>query len=350
MSTTEAIADLRDHLRRQHLALSTERTYVAWLRRYIAHLRDNPALAAKTSPEKISAFLTSLAHARASASGQNQALNAIVFFYKHVLGEGPGEIRSLRVRPPARHREAPSLAITVDLLRNVRDTHDYLLRLITQLLYGCGLRLNEALDIRLKDIDRANAQLVIRQAKGKQNRVLRLPARLDSAISVQIERSRRVWESDRWAGIPVPLPDRLLQKSRRSEAALGWFWLFPATSPSRDPRSGRRLRWRCHPSVVQRAIARANPPGMTSLPITAHHLRHAYATHALAGGANLRALQLAMGHKSLETTQGYLQAESFSVASPLDAAPHLSASGIDYRIPKTISIRPEECSTVGSAS
>ncbi len=318
MTTAQAIEDLRDHIRRQHLSLSTERTYVQWLRRYILHLRNSPDLGSQSTPDKITNFLTGLAHGSASASGQNQALNALLFFYKSVRGEDPGPIKALRVRPPSGHRHAPTVADTAQLLQNVRDTPHYPLRLITQLLYGCGLRLNEALDLRLKDVDLVGTQLVIRQAKGKKNRVLRLPARLVPALSLQIERCRRAWEADRWAGIPVPLPDRLLQKSRQSESALAWFWLFPASSPSRDPRSGRRIRWRCHPTVVQRAIVKANPPAPTSLPITAHHLRHAYATHALDRGANIRALQLAMGHKSLETTQGYLSAESCSVASPLD--------------------------------
>ncbi len=325
MNTHQATTALRDHVRRQHLSFATERTYAQWLRRYIVHLRHNPLLALQSTTEKITAFLTALAHDRASASGQNQALNALLFFYKHVLDEDPGPIKALRVRAPDAHRHAPSLSLTTQLLRNVRDTPHHPTRLITQLLYGCGLRLNEALDLRLKDVDLTSGQLTIRQAKGKKNRTLRLPIRLTPAITLQIESARRVWAADRWQGIPVPLPNRLLQKSRQSEAALAWFWLFPAKAPCRDPRSGRRVRWRCHPSVVQRAIARANPSTKSSLPITAHHLRHAYATHALENGANLRALQLAMGHKSLETTQGYLTAESLSVASPLDVLSTLSS-------------------------
>ncbi len=318
MKTDQALDALRDQLRRQRRSLSTERTYLQWLRRYVDYLRDHPKLRSATSPDKITAFLTSLAYARGSASGQNQALNALLFFYQHVRGEDPGPIKALRVRRPDTHRHAPTREQTLRLLHAVRDTPSYPIRLIVHLLYGTGLRLNEALDLRMKDVELDRSRLVVRNGKGNKDRVVALPASLRFSIVAQMKAARKIWEADRWKAIPVPLPDRLLSKSRHWESTLAWFWLFPAATTCLDPRSNRRVRWRCHPAVIQRALSKVSTTASFSTPITPHHLRHAYATHALENSANLRALQLALGHKSLETTQGYLRSDALDVASPLD--------------------------------
>ncbi len=318
MTSAQALSSLRDQLRRHRCALSTERSYLQWLRRYMTWLRSFPALAESPIYQKVEAFLIVLARDRISASGQNQALNAVLFFYQHVLGEDPGPIKALRVKRPDLHRHAPTQNEMIRLFQALRDTDHYPIRLIVHLLYGCGMRLNEALDLRLKDLDVERGRIVIRNAKGGKNRVVAIPKRLETALTTQMQAAKRIWESDRWESIPVPLPERLLQKSRHWEASLAWFWLFPATKPCRDPRTNRRVRWRCHEGTIQRALAAANGCTNFSTPITAHHLRHAYATHALEGGANIRSLQLALGHKSLETTQGYLRSEALDVASPLD--------------------------------
>ncbi len=318
MTTDQALDSLRDQIRRQRLSLSTERTYLQWLRRYVDYLKHHPQLSADPGPKKITDFLTSLAVSRTSASGQNQALAAVLFFYKHVLEQDPGPIKALRVRRPEGHRHAPSQTDTLRLLDSIQDTPQYPIRLVVHLLYGCGLRLNEALDFRMKDVDLDGNRLIIREAKGNKTRIVALPGGLRTALATQMQSVRRIWERDQWNAIPVPLPDRLLEKSRRWEATLAWYWLFPAAKPCLDPRSGRRVRWRCHQATIQRAVGRASDQLGFSLPITPHHLRHAYATHALERGANIRALQLAMGHKSLETTQGYLTSDALNVPSPLD--------------------------------
>jgi site-specific recombinase XerD len=318
MNSIQALELLRDHIRLRQLSLSTERTYLQWARRYIEFLRERPPLHAATSQMKITAFLTALAHRHTSASGQNQALNALLFFYKHALGADPGPIDALRVQQPEHTRQAPSAEDVRRLLATITDTPAHPVRLIVALLYGCGLRVNEALALRVKDVDFEQERLVVRQPKNRRDRIVALPRGLAKPLAEQIRRARGMWEEDHWHGIPVVMPPGPRRTAARSPMSWPWFWVFPGARPARDPRSGRLVRWRCHEAVVQKAMARATADDF-DFPLTPHHLRHAYATHALDRGANIRALQLAMGHKSLETTQRYLRSDALDVQSPFDA-------------------------------
>jgi integrase len=237
----------------------------------------------------------------------------LIFFYREVLQTALGNINALRAKRPVTIREAPTEAETRALLEKVGNVHGYPTRLIVHLLYGCGLRVTEPCNLRIKDVDLSGQRLILRAAKGAKDRVVALPCSLYTGLRDQIEAARVTWKQDAAAGIPVVLPGLLARKYPASQFAWKWAWLFPSHTTCRHPRTGQTVRWRIHEANVQRAVR------ATGCGIKPHQLRHAYATHCLNRGTNPRAIQQAMGHHSLETTMGYLHAESLSVRSPLDA-------------------------------
>jgi integron integrase len=315
MNATAAILRLREVIRRQHKALATEESYVHWLRHYMAALEEMPA--SLPGEQKLERFLTRLALERnVAASTQNQAFNAITFFYRDVLGKPLQRVDALRAVRPAHLRHAPSLGETRALLLAVRDRGGYPTNLIARLLYGCGLRVTEPLNLRIKDANLDAAILFIRGAKGGKDRVVSMPHSLGAEMSQQRAFARAVWQRDQQNRIPVELPHQLARKYPEYQFAWPWAWLFPSLQPCRHPRTGQVVRYRMHEANVQQAIKDARRKlGIMVLP---HELRHAYATHCLERGTNPRAIQEVMGHKSLETTMGYLHAEALSVASPLE--------------------------------
>jgi len=318
MNERTAIQSLRDCIRRKHLALSTERSYVYWLRQYCSAIKAYPA--ALDTRARIERFLSTLALQRVSASTQNQAFNAILFFYRHVLKTDPGPINALRAKRPQHIRTAPSFDEIRDLLLIVRDIHQYPTRLIVHLLYACGLRVSEPLNLRFKDVHLDARRLDIRDGKGSKDRVVRLPDSLADPISAQLTLASCMWQRDRANGIPVPLPGRLDRKYPSARHSLPWYWLFPSHKPCRHPRTGETVRWRCHQSNVQRAVrSAAREVGLDGL-VTPHVLRHAYATHAIERGASIRDVQAALGHKHLDTTMRYVTPDALNVPSPLEAA------------------------------
>lgn len=304
-------------VRRRHLSLSTEQSYAHWLKRfaaYLAHLRmDAQGL---SSERKMEMFLTMLAKDDVSASTQNQAFNALLFFYQECLGQKLNGVNSLRAKRGSFVRRAPSVDEVRRLLAEVRDENQYPERLVVRFIYGCGLRVSEPVAVRIRDLDLANSRVVIRQAKGAKDRVVGLPCSLTRELAAQVEAARVVWRRDVAAGVPIKLPSRMERKYPRAQFSWNWAWLFPQAAPCQDPRNGRTVRWHMLESCIQRAVRSAcRRAGVEILP---HELRHAYATHCLNCGQNPRAIQEAMGHKSLETTMGYLHAEALSVRSPLE--------------------------------
>lgn len=314
MTSSQAINKTRDVIRRQHKAISTEQTYLFWLRRYIAAIRQMPNELA--SERKLERFLTELARVQdVSASTQNQAFNAIVFFYKDVLGHPLKDIDALRATRPTHLRHAPTVTETRELLKAVRNIAGYPTNLICRMLYGCGLRVSEPLNLRIKDIQFSETKLFIMGAKGRKDRVVALPSSLAEEIRQQMSFSRSVWQRDVKNKLPVELPHQLAAKYPEYRFVWPWAWLFPSRAPCRHPRTGELVRYRMHQANVQRAIKEARRRlGIMVLP---HELRHAYATHTLDRGVNIKALQAAMGHADVNTTLGYCHAEACSVPTPL---------------------------------
>lgn len=306
---------MRELCARRHLSLNTEKSYVHWLGRYGSFLKD-PKYKDLTPERKMEAFLTHLALTGIAGSTQNQAFNALLCFYRDVLKQELGPVNSLRAKQSASIRHCPSQEEVSQMLAVVSDIYNYPTRLIVHLLYACGLRVSEPLNLRIKDVDLAQGRLYIHQTKGNKGRVVLFPACLAQPLAQQLVKAKAVTAQDRSHSIPVPLPGLLAKKYPWAAQAERWAWLFPSHTTCRDPRSGKQVRWRCHEGNVQRAVkaaaSRCHLEGLTP-----HLLRHAFATHALHGGAFVRDVQVVLGHDHLDTTMLYLHTEAGRVPSPL---------------------------------
>jgi site-specific recombinase XerD len=332
MQTIDAINLLRDTCALQHLSINTEKSYSHWLRRFIGFLQQPSSKSLSTSEEKIEAFLTSLALTGMSASTQNQAFNGLLFFYRFVLKQQLESIEALRAKRPPGLRHCPERTEMTALLEQVADAHRYPTRLIVHLIYGCGLRVCEPLNLRIKDLDLVRHRLHIHQAKGNCGRVVLFPECLLPALERQLAVARAVAAQDLHDNIPVALPGLLAKKFPYAARSERWAWLFPSHSTCFDRRARIHVRWRCHESNVQRAVRDAADKCKLR-GITPHLLRHAFATHSLHDGTYVRDLQVVLGHKHLETTMLYLHAEVGRVVSPLrgytpDAAPSQQRVGV----------------------
>ena len=316
MKAPEVLRILSDKCRRMHLSYATEKSYSHWAQSYISALSKYPK--AWTSERKAEAFLTGLAKRDVAAATQNQALNAIVFLYREVIGTALGDVDALRVKRPATVREALSIEDTRALLGAMEDAGGYPTRLVVRLLYGCGLRVSEPLELRIKDVDFDGARLIIRSAKGNRDRMVPLPQCVLGELEAQLRVARAVWKGDVDAGLPVALPTALARKYPKAPFEEPWAWVFPGNEPIRHPRTGQRVRYRMHEVNAQRAVRAAAAKAGIAVRVTPHVLRHSYATHAHASGAPARDLQEVLGHGKLETTMRYLR-PSFGIRSPLDA-------------------------------
>jgi integrase len=294
--------------------MATEQTYLHWLRHYMAALGRMPKTL--TSEQKLEHFLTELALKKnVSAATQNQAFNALLFFYKDVLGTPLGAVDGLRATRPERVRRAPTVGETRALLAAVPAVGGYPTNLVARLLYGCGLRVCEPLNLRVKDVGFEEGKLFIVGGKGRKDRVVALPCAVTEDLRAQLDFARVVWRRDGEARIPLEIPNQLGVKYPEYRFSWPWAWVFPAHWPCKNPRTGELVRYRMHEANVQRAIREARRKiGVQVLP---HELRHAYATHSLDRGVNVKALQGAMGHQHIETTIGYCHADALSVPSPL---------------------------------
>lgn len=316
MNEASAIQRLTEIIRRKHFSLSTEATYCGWVRRYISFLRSSGK--AGTSEEKMTAYLTRLAKDGVSASTQNQAFNALRFFYEAALDQKLSDISALRAKRGKRERHAPSRKQVKSILDNAKDVHGYPTRLIVRMLYACGLRVSEPLNLRIKDIDLDNSRLMIREAKRNKDRLISLPCSLVPEIQEQIRIARRFYDLDHERNIPVPLPGLLAKKYKSAPYAWQWYWLFPSAKTCEHPRTGETVRWRVHEANVQKCVRDAARFSGLDGAITPHNLRHSYATHLLARGVDMKSLAEALGHSSIMTTAGYCHAYALSVPSPLE--------------------------------
>ncbi len=271
------------------------------------------------APE-VEAFLTHLAVNRnVAASTQNQALAAILFLYREVLEiELPWLDGVTRAKKPPRLPVVLSETEVSRLLAQLDGTP----LLIASLLYGSGLRLMEALRLRVKDIDLERSEITVRAGKGGKDRHTILPEKLVPLLSAQIDRVRAIHEQDLHDQVaPVYLPHALERKYPRAGRELAWQYLFPAKKPAIDPRSGLLRRHHVHEKGIQRAIKAAVRRAGLNKPASSHTLRHSFATHLLERGYDIRTVQELLGHKDIRTTQVYthvLNRGGNAVRSPLD--------------------------------
>jgi integrase len=329
MTTPQAVEKMRAVIRLRHLAPATESAYCGWLARFGRFVAER-CQSDWTPAQKMEAFLTQIAQQDVSASTQNGAFNALLFFYREVLQVEVGKVNSLRAKKEVHLRYAPERSEVMAMIAALKDEADYPTSLIVKLIYGCGLRVTEPLNLRVKDVLLEDSKLVLCGAKGGKDRFVSLPCSLVPELRAQLAFARSVAEKDRLGKLPVKLPGLLATKYPHWQFSPKWAFLFPAHRPCEF--RGQVVRWRIHEANIQRAVRKAARP--LGLDITPHHLRHAYATHCLNGGQNPRAIQQAMGHAHLETTMGYLHAEALSVRSPLeggrDSLPVLAAARLEF--------------------
>lgn len=311
-----------------HLARSTERAYVSWIRQYILfHGKRHPA---SLREAEVNAFLTSLAVDRhVAASTQNQALAALLFLYNKVLYSPLAQLEDVvRARRPKR---LPSV-LTQEEVAALLAALDGEAATIATLLYGAGLRLNEALRLRVKDLDLSRRQLTIREAKGNKDRISVLPECLVAAISHSLKRWRAEHASavNRGAG-RVRVPLALARKFPALEVEWSWQWVFPAARDYFDRAEGRHYRHHIHESTIQKAVRDAVRLAGIPKRATCHTFRHSFATHLLEAGHDIRTVQELLGHNDVRTTMIYahvLNGGGPLIRSPADSlcSPGLSRS------------------------
>lgn len=310
---------VRTAIRTRHYSLRTEQAYVHWIKRYIYfHGKRHPLDMGAT---EIEAFLSALASDRGvAASTQNQALAALLFLYKEVLDRDLPWLEGITRAKHSKHLPTVlTQAETAALLRHLpADTNG----LIIRLLYGTGMRLLEALRLRIKDIDIQANTLTIRDGKGGKDRVTMLPASLAQPMREHLAQRRRWHDVDLAAGLAdVELPDALRRKYPRAPKEWAWQYAFAAPTYSIDPRSGIKRRHHWNERNIQRAVKRAAESAGIAKPVHPHCLRHSFATHLLEMGHDIRTVQELLGHSDVKTTMIYTHVMGkgvLGVASPLD--------------------------------
>lgn len=313
------ISDLITQVRVRHYSIRTEQAYLNWVLRLISFCSfGDPG---KYTDDNLRGYLEHLVvNRRVSSSTQAQALSAIVFFYKNVLAKDVlEELVFARSKKPKRLPVVLSRNEIRLLFENMYDTH---MLIMTKLLYGCGLRLMECIRLRVLDVDFDYKQIIVRQAKGKKDRVVPIPLRLMDELKQQIDRVELQHQSDRANGYGhVYMPDALSRKYPKAETEFKWQYVFPAKVISRDPRSGHYRRHHIHESSLQKAIKRAALNAGIVKRVSSHTMRHSFATHLLESGSDIRTVQELLGHADVSTTMIYthvLNKPGVSVNSPLD--------------------------------
>jgi integron integrase len=309
---------LRNAIRTRHYSPRTEEAYLMWAKRFILfHNKRHPS---SMGAEEVNAFLSALAlHDRVSASTQNQALNALLFLYRHVLEDPLPWLQDvIRARRPM---HLP-VVLTPDEVRSVIEHMSGVPRIAAQLLYGSGLRLMEAMTLRIKDVDFTRRQLTVRDTKGKRDRSTMLAESAMTALRRHLEEVRELHNEDLHDGFGgVALPDSLARKLPYASKDWAWQWVFPATSRYTERETGIERRHHLHETVVQRAVRHATLASGIPKRVTCHTFRHSFATHLLERGHDIRTIQELLGHRDVATTMIYthvLRLGARGVRSPLD--------------------------------
>jgi integron integrase len=306
----------------KHQSLRTETEYWGWVVRYLRFHRTKAGVwrhPDELGSTGVTPFLTALAVQGVSRSTQNLALNALLFLYREVLRLPfvPGDFQ--RVSRPPRLPVVLSREEVLEVFGQLEGTH----RLMGQLLYGTGLRLLELLRLRVKDVDFARGQIVVREGKGGGSRVTMLPQSLRSPLQEHLERVRKLHERDLAEGFgKVPLPGLLGSKYVNAAGEWQWQWVFPSANRSRDPVSGMLARHHTAETGLQRAMKQAVLRSGLNKAASCHTLRHSFATHLLENGTDIRQVQDLLGHRHVTTTQIYthvMRKPGIGVRSPLDA-------------------------------
>jgi integron integrase len=324
LRSVKVLDQLRERIRYMHYSRRTEEAYVHWVRAFIRfHGLRHPS---ELGGSDIERFLSWLVSERSVAgSTHRQALSALLFFYGKVIGADLPWMAD--IGRPRIHRRLPVVLNRDEVIKTLtlmKGEH----RLLAHLLYGTGLRITEALELRVKDVDFEHQAIIVREGKGSKDRVVMLPQSILPALREQLARARVLWAADQAAGrAGVAMPDALERKYPRAGSAWTWFWVFPQATHSTDPRSGVVRRHHMYDQTFQRAFKRAVTQAGIQKPATPHTLRHAFATHLLQAGYDIRTVQELLGHADVATTMIYthvLKVGGGGVRSPADTLPELT--------------------------
>ncbi|MBD3669241.1 MAG: integron integrase [Gammaproteobacteria bacterium] len=302
---------------RRHYSPRTASSYAYWCRQFILfHKKRHPREMGKS---EIEAFLNYLVRYRhLSASSQSQALNALIFMYKHVLDLDPGWLDNLA--RAKRKRFLPTV-LSVNEVREILSHMTGMTRLMAELIYGTGMRVSECCQLRVKDIDFDMRTITVRQGKGGKDRTTLLPQRLVQPLRHHILKVLEQHKKDCLQGGGLaPLPGAMHKKYPKVAQSHAWQYVFASTALRRWPQTGQWVRWHCSTSTPQRAFKRALAKTQIAKHASVHTLRHCFATHLLQNGTDLRTIQTLLGHKHINTTMIYthiVKAEQ-NTLSPLD--------------------------------
>ena len=309
---------IREVMRYHHYAIRTEQTYIKWILDYIRfNGTRHPREMGKPEVER---FLSHLAiNRKVASSTQNQALNAILFFYNHVLDMPLDDhIAAPRSKKP---KNLPTILSQSEISRffqYINGTNE----LMAKLLYGAGLRLMECVRLRIKDVDFDNHQIIVRDGKGGKDRATVLPKVVQDDLRHHLKRVRKLFEQDLAEGCAdVYMPHALARKYPGAGKTWIWQWVFPAKNCSKDPRTGKVRRHHTHETGLQKAVAKAAKKADISKRVSPHTLRHSFATHMLEAGKDIRRVQELLGHADVRTTMIYTHVMSINfetLGSPLD--------------------------------
>ena len=310
----------RDHIRIKQYSPRTEKTYIHWVREYILyHNKRHPR---EMGMDEINQFITHLVVERkASASTQNQAISAIIFLYRNVLHIQLDESTLNFVRPK-RGKRVPTV-LSRDEARLIINAMSGPYKLMTQIMYGGGLRIMECLRLRIKDIDFDNHRIIVFDGKGSNDRSTMLPDSMVPQLRQHIEEVRRMHKKDIAEGFgSTHIPYGLGKKYPNAHKQWIWQYLFPASARYTDPETGITVRYHIHETALQKAIRAAVQQTKVEKRVTPHTFRHSFATHLLQNGYDIRTVQELLGHKDVKTTMIYthvLQRGGLAVKSPLDS-------------------------------
>ena len=316
--TKRLVERVREEIRARHYSLRTEQAYWYWIRYFVRfHGKRHPAA---MGAAEVTSFLSWLATERnVAAATQNQALSALLFLYKHVFGVAlPWLDELVRAQRPVR---LPTV-LTEGEVRRLLGAMRGSARIMAGLLYGAGLRQIECLTLRVKDIDFAYRQIIVRDGKGARDRATMLPENLVQPLQAHLGKVRQLHQRDRKEGCgEVWLPHALARKYPRAGYEWAWQFVFPSANRSEDPRSGALRRHHLHPDTIARAVKRAAARAAIEKPVSCHTLRHSFATHLLERGYDIRTVQELLGHSAVSTTMIHthvMNKGARAVKSPLD--------------------------------
>ncbi len=338
------LQQVRDSIRRKHYSPRTEESYLHWIRRFVYfHGKRHPA---ELGEAGVTAFLNHLARDRkVAATTQNQALSALLFLYREVMGQPLAWLDDVdRAKRPVRTPTVLTRAEVSSILDQLNGAR----WIMAGLLYGAGLRLRECLKLRVKDVDFGYGQIIVRDGKGAKDRVTMLPGAVIAPLQQHLVRARALHERDLAAGYGgVELPDALRLKFPRAERDWGWKFVFPSYKLSVDKSSGEIRRHHVYENYLIRAVKQAARSSGITKHVSCHTFRHSFATHLLESGYDIRTVQELLGHQSVETTMIYthvMNKGGRGVRSPLDRveeqrahyhAPSLAAAGVRRELQRT---------------